>query len=67
MVPLGLAENDVSDFVEELMARRREVEERLEHIDSLHELANRTLQDAQALAEDIREGEGKRPTNTHKR
>ena len=55
MVPMGLAESDVSDFVEELMARHRQVVERLEHIDSLHELATRTLQDAQALAEDISE------------
>ena len=38
------------------MARHREVEERLEHIDSLHELATRTLQDAQTLAEEIKEG-----------
>ena len=55
VVKKGLAEKDVSDFVEELMARHREVEARLEHIDSLHELATRTLQDAQALAEDIKE------------
>ena len=59
MVPMGLAEKDVSDFVEELMARHRKTEERLEHIDSLHELAARTLRDAQALAEDIKERERK--------
>ena len=52
---MGLAEKDVSDFVEELMARYRQAEERLEHIDLLHELATRTLQDAQAFAEDIKE------------
>ncbi len=55
MVPMGLAEKDVSDFVEELMARHREAEEKLKHIDSLRELATRTLQDAQALAEEIKE------------
>ena len=59
MVPMGLAEKDVSDFFEELMARHKETEERLEHIDSLHRLATRTLQDAQALAEEIKEKERK--------
>lgn len=59
MVPMGLAEKDVSDFVEELMARHKEAEGRLEHIDSLHELATRTLQDAQDLAEDIKARERK--------
>ena len=55
MVPNGLAEADVSAFVEELMAKRKEAEERLKHIDSLHELANRTLRDAQQMAEDLKE------------
>ena len=64
MVPMGLAENDVSDFVEELMARHKEVEERLEHIDSLHELATRTLQDAQELAEEIKE-QGRKQTDEY--
>ena len=59
LVPMGLAEDDVSDFVEELMARHRQMVERLEHIDSLHELATRSLQEAQALAEDIKERERK--------
>ena len=59
MVSMGLAEKDVSDFVEELMAQHKKAEERLEHIDSLHELATRTLQEAQALAEDIKERERK--------
>ena len=59
MVPMGLAEKDVSAFVEELMARHRETEERLEHIDSLHRLATRTLLDAQALAQEIKEKERK--------
>jgi len=59
VVPMGLAEKDVSDFVEELMVRHRDAEERLKHIDSLHELATRTLQDAQALVEDIKERERK--------
>ena len=64
MVPMGLAEKDVSDFIEELMARHREVEERLEHIDLLHELATRTLQDAQAYAEDMKQ-RGRQETDVY--
>ena len=63
-MPQGLAEKDVSDFVEELIARHREAEERLAHIDSLHELAARTLQDAQELAEDIKE-KGRKHTDEY--
>jgi len=64
LVPMGLSEDDVSEFVEELMTRHRRVAERLEHIDSIHELATRTLQDAQALAEDINE-KGKKETDEY--
>ena len=46
------------------MARHREAEERLAHIDSLHELAARTLQDAQSLAEDIKE-KGRKETDEY--
>ena len=62
MVPMGLAENDVSDFVEELMARHRQVEERLEHIDSLHRLATETLQEAQELAA-LHKSEGRKQSD----
>ena len=37
------------------MRQSKEADERLEHIDSLHELAKRTLQDAQTLSADLKE------------
>ena len=51
LVPDGLSEDDVTAFVEEIMARHKEADERLEHLDSLHRLATDTLQEAQELAE----------------
>ena len=59
---MGLSVNDVSDFVEELMARHRQVEQRLEHIDSLHRLASDTLQEAQELAE-LHKSEGRKQSD----
>ena len=59
MVPMGLSEDDVSDFVEELMARHEQVETRLEQLDSLLRLAEATLQDAQDLAESHKSEERK--------
>ena len=55
MVPEGLAEADVSAFVEDLMSQCREANERLEHVDSLHELARRTLQESEGLAQGHKE------------
>ena len=55
MVPEGLAEADVSAFVEDLMSQCREAIERLEHVDSLHELARRTLQESEGLAQSHKE------------
>jgi len=37
------------------MRQSKEADERLEHIDSLHELAKRTLEDAQTLSEGLKE------------
>lgn len=51
LVPDGLSESDVTAFVEEMMSRHKDADERLEHIDSLHRLATDTLQEAQELAE----------------
>ena len=38
-----LAEAEVLAFFEDLMSQYREANQRLEHIDSIHELAKRTL------------------------
>ena len=55
MVPEGLAEADVSAFVEDLMSQYREANERLEHIDAIHELARRTLQESEELVQNLNE------------
>ena len=59
VVPMGLSENDVSDFIGELMARHEQVETRIEQLDSLHQLAEATLQEAQDLAESHKSEERK--------
>lgn len=46
MVPDGLSEAEVYLFVEELLSRYKEGKERLDHLDSLYELATRTLREA---------------------
>lgn len=51
LVPDGLSEGDVTAFVEEMISRHKEADERLEHLDSLHRLATETVQEAQELAE----------------
>ncbi|MBM3949224.1 MAG: hypothetical protein FJ312_08325 [SAR202 cluster bacterium] len=59
IVPQGLAEADVATFVEQLMAEHHTAKEKLQHLDSLKELANRTIHEAQRVAADIREQAGK--------
>ena len=51
LVPDGSSEDDVTAFVEEMISRHKEADERLEYIDSLHRLAKDTLQEAKKLAE----------------
>ena len=51
LVPDGLSEGDVTAFVEEMITRHKEADERLDHLDSLHRLATETVQEAQELAE----------------
>lgn len=46
----GLAETDVVLFVEKLMSGAQENREKLEHLEALHELARRTVEDAERLA-----------------
>ena len=55
IVAEGLAETDVVIFVEKMMRRHRESLEQLDHIAALHELATKTVQDAEGLASDIKE------------
>ena len=50
LVPDGLSEGDVTSFVEEMMSRHKEADERLEHLDSLHRLATETLHRTGALS-----------------
>jgi hypothetical protein len=59
LVPDGLSEGDVTAFVEEIISRHKDPEERLEHIDSLHRLATDTLREAQELAE-LHKSEGRK-------
>lgn len=59
LVPDGLSEGDVTAFVEEIMSRHKDADERLEHIDSLHRLASDTLREAQELAE-VHKTEGRK-------
>ena len=55
VVSEGLAETDVVIFVEKLMRQHRESLKQLDHISSLHELATKTVEDAGALAANIKE------------
>ena len=53
MVPGGLSEEDVSAFVELLLAEQREAKDRLEYVDALHALATRTVEEAQKLSQEM--------------
>jgi len=53
IVQEGLAETDVVIFVERLMRRHRERLKQLDHVTSLHELAKKTVQDAESLSSNI--------------
>ena len=55
VVSEGLAETDVVIFVEKLMRQHRESLKQLDHIAALHELATKTVEDAEQLASTIRE------------
>ncbi len=46
----GLAETDVVLFVEKLMSSAQESRDKLEHLEALHELARRTVADAEKIA-----------------
>jgi hypothetical protein len=46
----GLAETDVVLFVEGLMSREKEGLDKLQHVEALHELARRTVEDAEKIA-----------------
>ena len=45
---------DVSDFVEDCVARHKNLDQKPEHIDALYELAKRTLLDAKVLADELK-------------
>ena len=51
----GLAETDVVLFVEKLMSGAQESRDKLEHVEALHELARRTVEDAERMAVATRE------------
>ena len=53
LVAEGLAETDVVIFVERLMRGHRQSLEQLDHIASLHELAKKTVEDAEKIASTI--------------
>ena len=55
VVSEGLAETDVVIFVEKLMRQHRESLKQLDHIAALHELATKTVEDAEQMATTIRE------------
>ncbi len=55
VVPKGLSEKDVVTFVESLMTQYHESIEKLEHLDALRELANRSVDDAETFAAKLRE------------
>ena len=55
VVAEGLAETDVVIFAEKLMRQHRESLKQLDHINSLHDLATKTVEDAEKLAANIRE------------
>ncbi len=51
----GLSEDDVVKFVEGLLIKQRVAEQRMAHIASLNELATKTVESAQRMAEEIKE------------
>ena len=51
----GLAETDVVVFVEKLMNAHQADDERLQHLDSLGQLAKKTVEDAERLATSVQE------------
>ena len=53
LVAEGLAETDVVIFVERLMRQHRQSLEQLDHITSLHELAKKTVEDAEKIGATI--------------
>ena len=53
LVAEGLAETDVVIFVERLMREHRQSLDQLDHISSLHELAKKTVEDAERIAAGI--------------
>ena len=55
VVAQGLAETDVVIFIEKLMREHREKLKQLDHIASLHELATKTVQDAERIANTLLE------------
>ena len=59
VVAQGLAETDVVIFVEKLMRSHRERVKQLDHIDSLHQLATKTVEDAERMSETIMRDAGK--------
>ena len=59
VVALGLAETDVFIFVEKLLRSHRERVKQLDHIDSLHQLASKTVEDAERMSETIMREAGK--------
>ncbi len=54
VVAEGLAETDVVIFVEKMMREHREKNDQLEHIEALHRLAQKTVEDAEQLANGVR-------------
>lgn len=63
LVPGGLDESDVKRFVEELMRRYESSVERASHIEPLHELAKKTVEEAERIAGTLKkqaEDEGQR-------
>ena len=54
VVTEGLAETDVVVFVERLMSEHRESLDKLEHVDTLHRLAAKTIEDARKVAAGIK-------------
>ena len=55
VVPDGLAESDVALFVERLMSQYRASLEKSQHLLPLHELARKTVREAERLADEINE------------
>ena len=54
VVAEGLAETDVVIFVEKMMREHREKNDQLKHIKALHRLAQKTVEDAEQLANSVK-------------